>query len=194
MGDELFEKYRTVGQGFPDVFGDSQYRPIVLAAIMMEFGATIKEAHVKHLRDVVSKMQCNEHATMVLNDMGMRGAGKRQFLAALDHYQAGKPRSLVEPCCHYCGKVDADIKPGKTLMRCGGCKNEIAAAWFCDKVCMAGRTLLLSTMNITDIVVVLSGLSESPVEAPQTQLRGPSWERTRHVPSTRQEFFWCQYV
>ncbi|KAG8159017.1 hypothetical protein KVR01_011460 [Diaporthe batatas] len=145
-GDELFDKCRTARQDFPDIFGDSQYRPIVLAAIMMEFGATIRQADVAYLRDLVSKMQCNEHATMALDDMGIRGAGQRQVLAALDHYQAGKPRSFVEPSCHCCGKINADIKAeGKTLMKCGGCKNQIAAAWFCDKVRMAGGTLLLST-------------------------------------------------
>ncbi|KAG6353906.1 hypothetical protein INS49_005163 [Diaporthe citri] len=74
-----------------------------------------------------------------LADCGFRGPGKRQFLSALDNYQAGKPRSFHQPSCHGCGKVDSDIKAeGKTLLKCGGCKNEIAAAWFCDKDCQRG--------------------------------------------------------
>lgn len=138
MGDEILEKYLAVKQDCPGVRGCAQYLPVVLAAILMEYGATIKKAHVRQLRDLVEKMQCNENAAMVTDDTILRGAGKRQFLAALDHYQAGKPRSFVEPSCHCCGKINADIKPkGKTLKKCGGCKNEIAAAWFCDKVRMA---------------------------------------------------------
>lgn len=155
MGDDLFEKYRAAGKNSPVDFGDSKYLPVILAAIMMEYGATIKEARIKNLSDLVEKMQCNEKVAMVFCDLGIRGAGKRQFLAALDHYQAGNPRSFREPSCHCCGKINADIKAeGKTLMKCGGCKNQIAAAWFCDKVRMAGRTILLSALNIADIVIV----------------------------------------
>ncbi len=56
-----------------------------------------------------------------------RGPGKRQFLAALDNYQPGTPRSFHEPSCHACGKIHEDT--GHALLMCGGCK----VAWFCDK-------------------------------------------------------------
>lgn len=167
LGDELFEKYRA-GEGDPlrDFDGDSKYLQVVLAAIMMEYGATIKETHIEHLRDLVPKIQCNENTVLPFNDNGFRGPGKRQFLAALDHYQAGKPRSFQQPSCHGCGKINADIKAeGKTLLKCGGCKNQIAAAWFCDKVRTLGHFHL--TVHTFDIVAVLAGLSESFVEGPQ---------------------------
>ncbi|KAL2281392.1 hypothetical protein FJTKL_11573 [Diaporthe vaccinii] len=139
LGDELFEKYSAAEQHGFDLYDLTKYLPIVFAAIMMEYGATIKEDHMKHLRDLVPKLQCNEGPVALLADCGFRGPGKRQFLAALDNYQAGKPRSFHQPSCHGCGKVDSDIKAeGKTLLKCGGCKNEIAAAWFCDKDCQRG--------------------------------------------------------
>lgn len=117
-------------------FDNSKYLQVVLAAVVMEYGATIKEAHMKHLRDIVPKIQCNENTVIPLIDNGFRGPGKRQFLAALDHYQAGKPRSFQEPSCHCCGKINGDIEAEwKTLMKCSGCKNQIAAGWFCDKDC-----------------------------------------------------------
>ncbi|KAK7708507.1 hypothetical protein SLS64_006609 [Diaporthe eres] len=139
LGDELFEKYRASEQHGFDFDDLTKYLPIVFAAIMMEYGATIKEDHMKHLRDLVPKLHCNEVAVAPLADCGFRGPGKRQFLAALDNSRAGKPRSFHQPSCHGCGKVDTDIKAeGKTLLKCGGCKNEIAAAWFCDKDCQRG--------------------------------------------------------
>lgn len=135
LGDELFEKYRALH--VVDILGLAKTLPIVFGALMMEYGATIKEDHIKYLRDLVPEIQSSEGTMAILADCGFRGPGKRQFLAALDNYQAGEPRSFHQPSCHGCGKVNSDIKPeGKTLLKCGGCKNEIAAAWFCDKVRM----------------------------------------------------------
>lgn len=135
LGDELFEKYRAAEQHAFD-FGDlCKYLVVVFAAIMMRYGTTIKEDHIQHLRNLVPKIQCNEGTVLPIADSGFRGPGKRQFLAALDRYQAGKPRSFQEPSCHGCGRVNDDVKDdGKLLMKCGGCKNERAVAWFCDKV------------------------------------------------------------
>jgi hypothetical protein len=144
---------------------------------------------MKHLRDIVPKIQCNENTVIPLIDNGFRGPGKRQFLAALDHYQAGKPRSFQEPSCHCCGKINGDIEAEwKTLMKCSGCKNQIAAGWFCDKVRMSLH--FYSTLHIVDILVVLPGLSESPVEAPQAQLRCPSPARNGHLQIIRQDYLW----
>ncbi|KAL1867130.1 hypothetical protein Daus18300_006529 [Diaporthe australafricana] len=139
LGDELFEKYCAAEQHIFDFDDKSKYVVVVFAAMMMHFGAMIKEGHIQHLRNLVPKLQCNEGAVMPFDDSGFRGPGKRQFLAALDHYQAGKPRSFQEPSCHGCGKINDDIKgDGKLLQKCGGCKNERAVAWFCDKVCQRG--------------------------------------------------------
>lgn len=151
LGDELFEKYRAAEKHGPDDFDDmSKYLPVVFAAMMMEYGATIKDDQIKHLRDLVPKIHCHEGPVMPLADHGFRGPGKRHFLAALDHYQAGKPRSFQQPSCHNCGKINGDIKAeGKTLMKCGGCKHETAAAWFCDKVRLAAHFYF--TLHVPDI-------------------------------------------
>ncbi|KAK2602621.1 hypothetical protein N8I77_009138 [Diaporthe amygdali] len=139
LGNELFEKYRAAEQHGFDFDDMSKYLVIVFAVVLMGYGAKIKESQIQHLRDLVPKLQCNEGVVPPFGDSGFRGPGKRQFLAALDHYQAGKRRSFTQPSCHGCGKVNGDIKAeGKTLMKCGGCKNERAAAWFCDKDCQKG--------------------------------------------------------
>jgi hypothetical protein len=44
LGDEPFEKYRAAQtDGDPDFEDDSKYLQIVFTAVMMEYGATIKE-------------------------------------------------------------------------------------------------------------------------------------------------------
>lgn len=160
---------------------------------MMEYGATIKEDHMKHLRDLVPKLNCNEGAVPTLADFGFRGPGKRQFLAALDNYKAGKPRSFHQPSCHGCGKVDSDIKAeGKTLLKCGGCKNEIAAAWFCDKVRMPAHFCF--TLLFSDMVAILAGLPERIVEASQAQLRCSSRTRDCYLSNLRQVYLGLQYL
>lgn len=193
LGDELFEKYRAAERHDFDLYDLTKYLPIVFAAIMMEYGATIKQDHMKHLRDLVPKLQCNEGAVDLFSDCGFRGPGKRQFLAALDNYQAGKPRSFHQPSCHGCGKVDSDIKAeGKNLLKCGGCKNEIAAAWFCDKVRMP--THFHFTLLISNVGTIPAGLPEKLVEAPQAQLRCSSRERDCYLSKIRQVFLGLQHL
>lgn len=193
LGDELFEKYRAAEQHVFDLYDSTKYLPIVFAAIMMEYGATIKEDHMKHLRDLVPKLQCNEGTVALLADCGFRGPGKRQFLAALDNYQAGKPRSFHQPSCHGCGKIDSDIKAeGKTLLKCGGCKNEFAAAWFCDKVRML--THFRCTLITSNVVTITAGLPERLVEAPQAQLRCSSRVRDCYLSNLRQAFLGLQHL
>lgn len=185
LGDELFEKYRAVVWDVVDILDFAKYLPIVFGAMMMEYGATIKEDHMKYLRDLVPKIQCNEGTVAILTDCGFRGPGKRQFLAALDNYQAGEPRSFHQPSCHGCGKVNSDIEAeGKTLLKCSGCKNHIAAAWFCDKVRMLAHSHL--TLLVSDMVTVLAGLPESLVEVSQAHLRCSSRPRACYLSSIRQ--------
>lgn len=137
LGAVLFAKYRARETEHEDFGGRLKLRSVILAAILMRHGAKISDDDKKHVRELVPKIQCSEVCVSPLGDEGFRGPGKRQFLAALDHYQAGSPRDFEEPSCHNCGKVNADIKAeGKVLMKCGGCKNDRAAAWFCDKVCL----------------------------------------------------------
>lgn len=186
LGDELFKKYRAAEKHGPDDFDDmSKYLTVVFAAMMMEFGATLKKDHIKYLRDLVPKIHCDEGPANPLCDHGFRGPGKRQFLAALDHYEAGKPRSFQQPSCHNCGKINDDIKAeGKTLLKCGGCGNERAAAWFCGKVRWAAH------FHFTPLHTSLTfgaGLPERLVEAPQAQLRCSSRARNRSLQIIRQE-------
>jgi hypothetical protein len=121
---------------------------------------------MKHIRELVPMMVCHESTVSPLVDSSFRGPRKRQFLSALDHYQAGKPRSFQQPSCHSCGKINNDIKAeGKTFLKRDGCKNKIAAAWHCDKVRVA--VSYQSTLCIVDILAVPVGLPESLVETPQ---------------------------
>lgn len=146
LGDELFAKYRALETG-DELADDSRLRTVILGAIMMRHGAKIEDDDAKHLREIVDQIYCSEILASLFLDNGLRGPGKRQFLAALDHYKAGKPRDFLAPSCHNCSKVNEDIKAdGKVLMKCGKCENQIAAAWFCDKVCAP----LARSFSVTD--------------------------------------------
>ncbi|KAK1985055.1 hypothetical protein LZ30DRAFT_402207 [Colletotrichum cereale] len=124
LGDKLFDKYRTKENDFL-----GQYRVVLVGALMMMAGAEIKKEHVQHLRDLVPHIDCHHGYTLPFNDLGFRGPGKAQFLAALDNYQPGTPRNYREPSCFHCGKVRADL--GKTLKECGRCRG----AWYCGLDC-----------------------------------------------------------
>lgn len=123
LGDKLFAKYRDVNDLF---YG--KYQVIVVGALMMRAGAKIRDEDIRYLRDLVPRINCNEGYTWPLGDQGFRGPGKRQFLAALDHYQPGVPRSFYSPSCFACGKIQVDI--GKALQKCARCHE----AMYCDKV------------------------------------------------------------
>ncbi|KAK7749906.1 hypothetical protein SLS53_000488 [Cytospora paraplurivora] len=125
LGAVLFAKYRAredeAQTDTTDFGGRRKLRSVFLAAMMMRHGAKIGDDYKEHVREVIPKIQCSEVCVSPLGDEGFRGPGKRQFLAALDHYQAGKPRDSEQPSCHNCGKANADIKAeGKVLMKCGG--------------------------------------------------------------------------
>jgi hypothetical protein len=118
----------------PEDFNErNQYNPIVLSAILMMVGAKISGEHVGRLRTIALDSPGPESYVWPLaGDNYFRGPGKRQYLAALDHYRQGVPRDFHKPTCHACGKAGCDI--GRKLHRCGGCRNRNAAAWFCGKV------------------------------------------------------------
>ncbi|OIW22897.1 hypothetical protein CONLIGDRAFT_657872 [Coniochaeta ligniaria NRRL 30616] len=124
LGDQLFAKYRATENEY-----GGKYRLILVGALMMRAGAKIKDEDMQHLRDLVPQINCNEGYTLPLMDEGFRGPGKRQFLAALDNYTPGIPRSFGEPSCFNCGKIGADIH--KHLEKCSRCKE----AWYCNRDC-----------------------------------------------------------
>ncbi|QMW27160.1 hypothetical protein G4B84_002449 [Aspergillus flavus NRRL3357] len=75
----------------------ARYRTIILGALMMRAGARIRAEDLQHLRDLVPQVHCTSRFALPLGDDGFRSPGRAQFLAALDHYQAGVPRNYQEP-------------------------------------------------------------------------------------------------
>jgi len=135
LGEKLFNQYReTENTSGGSLFEEGRlYLVIILAAMMMRCGAKIREEDRQHLREIFPAIPSREGYMWSLCDNGFRGPGKRQFLAALDHYQTGTPRSFSHASCFACGKTNTDL--ASPLLRCGGCDGP---AWFCDKVRLAG--------------------------------------------------------
>ncbi|KOC07133.1 hypothetical protein AFLA70_206g001620 [Aspergillus flavus AF70] len=113
-----------------DNFGD---RTIILGALMMRAGAKIRAQDLQHLRDLVPQIHCSSRFALPLGDEGFRTPGRAQFLAALDHYQAGVPRNYLEPrqdlLFRYGLCVRSDI--GHGLVLCTRC----SVAYYCDGEC-----------------------------------------------------------
>lgn len=126
LGDRFIDMYRKKEQQ-KEPFGD--YYAILAGAMMLRCGARIKDDDRQYLRDLVPRISCVEGYASPIADIGFRGPGKRQFLAALDHYQPGVPRSFYEPSCFACGKIASDINKG--LDKCARCRG----ACYCNKVC-----------------------------------------------------------
>ncbi|PIG81991.1 hypothetical protein AARAC_002210 [Aspergillus arachidicola] len=101
----------------------AKYRTIILGALMMRAG------DLQHLRDLVPQIHCSSRFALPLGDEGFRRPGRAQFLAALDHYQAGVPRNYQEPSCFQCGQVRSDI--GHGLVLCARCR----VAYYCNGEC-----------------------------------------------------------
>lgn len=160
IGDALFDLFRK-----KEHEPDGKYRVVLVGAIMMRAGATVKDDDFKHLREIVPDIPCRDGLHPLLQasrgrisplaligvdmdgqDKGFRHAGKVQFLAALDNYKPGVPRSFQEPrsvllstytitsmltmtSCYSCGKIAADIGEA-TISQCSKCKR----AWYCNTV------------------------------------------------------------
>ncbi|KAI1144222.1 hypothetical protein F5Y05DRAFT_364055 [Hypoxylon sp. FL0543] len=124
LGHDILQKWR----GKEDEGHRSKYRVIIAGALLMRAGAKIEDSELQHLRELVPHINCNQDFTLPLLEEGFHGPGRAQFLAALDNYQPGVPRSYYKPSCFYCGKVKADV--GKAPSKCGGCR----LAWYCGKV------------------------------------------------------------
>lgn len=95
LGDRLFATSRVQEADPDDILQRNKYRTIILGALMIRAGARIKAADLQHLRDLVPQINCTSRR--MLFDHGFRTPGKVQFLAALDYYQPGVPRSFQEP-------------------------------------------------------------------------------------------------
>lgn len=110
IGDELFKIFRR-----REHEPRGKYRVILVGAIMMRAGAVIKQDDFDHLRELVPEIPCRDglHPALPRNpsrlaalailgadldssDEGFRRPGKMQFLAALENYKPGEPRSFQE--------------------------------------------------------------------------------------------------
>ena len=96
LGEQLFATSRAEEADPDDILQENKYRTIILGALMIRAGARINAADLQHLRDLVPQINCAS-GQIILGDDGFRTPGKAQFLAALDHYQPGVPRSFQEP-------------------------------------------------------------------------------------------------
>lgn len=97
LGERLMTKsHAKEGKVDVVIVTTGEYKTIILGALMMRVGAKINDEDLQHLRDLVPKVVCIPGTTWALGDVGFRGPGKAQFLAALDAYEPGKPRSFQE--------------------------------------------------------------------------------------------------
>jgi len=96
LGEQLFAACRAKENDTDDISREPKYQTIILGALMMRCGARINAADMEHLRDIVPQVVCSPRWTP-FTDLSFRTPGKAQFLAALDHYEPGVPRSFQEP-------------------------------------------------------------------------------------------------
>lgn len=192
VGDQIFEIFRK-----REHEPEGKYRVILVGAIMMRAGAVIKDDDFSHLRELVREIPCRDGLNIVLRsnpgvlallaadlnggDKGFRHPGKVQFLAALENYKPGVPRSFQEPrsviflahlivdtltmsSCYSCGKIAADNGEA-ALSQCSKCKR----AWYCNTVGSRSNTFLVPFQGYLTCSLRL-GLPESSLEEPQIRL------------------------
>ncbi|KAJ7479256.1 hypothetical protein FB451DRAFT_1032218 [Mycena latifolia] len=124
--DALFRKFRA--RRYPP------YELIILTALMMRTGATIKADDLDYVRSILPSVPSRNGFQYPICDDGFRDPGKVQFEAALTYYRNGVPRDFGAPSCFKCGKVREDLDGGE-LMRCGKCKT----AHYCNKKCQTAN-------------------------------------------------------
>ncbi|KAJ5145487.1 uncharacterized protein N7515_000051 [Penicillium bovifimosum] len=125
LGDRLFAASKAQETDEDDPRQETKYRTIILGALIMRAGAKIKNEDLEHLRALMPQINCSLRRSMS-GDHGFRPPGRAQFLAALDHYVPGVPRSFLEPSC---GRIEADI--GHRHLICMRCR----VATYCDEEC-----------------------------------------------------------
>lgn len=93
--DTLFKICRmTVEMKFPS---DYSMGIVILAAMVMQTGAKISDENMQHLRELVPRICSYPGYAPPFADDGFRDPGKKQFLAALEYYKPGTPRTFCEP-------------------------------------------------------------------------------------------------
>lgn len=96
LGVRLMQECRHKETGSASFF-DPKYTTVVLAAYMMNCGATISNADRAHLQELLPKIPSRSGYALPISDLDFRDPGKVQFQAALDHYVNGEPRSFLVP-------------------------------------------------------------------------------------------------
>lgn len=92
--DKLFKEFRSEEKTF--WIPDRRMYTVILAAMIMQSGAKISDDNMQHLRDIVPRIHSSPGYAWPLNDEGFRDPGRAQFLAALEHYKPGTPRTFCE--------------------------------------------------------------------------------------------------
>lgn len=96
-GDQLMREYRAHENETHSSGKNGKYMVIVVGALLMRAGVKICDDDLQHLRDLASQVHCSTGRCSTEDDWGFRAPGMVQFLAALDHYKPGVPRSFHEP-------------------------------------------------------------------------------------------------
>ncbi|KAI7774175.1 hypothetical protein LA080_009194 [Diaporthe eres] len=125
--DKLFKDFRSKENTF--WIPDRKMYTVILAAMVMQSGAKISDDNMQHLREIIPRIHSSPGYAWPLNDEGFRDPGRAQFLAAVEHYKPGTPRTFCELSCYHCGKIEADL--GKKLSMCARCK----VASYCGQDC-----------------------------------------------------------
>lgn len=96
--DKLFKDYRSKENSgyFMSLFSDGKMRTVLLAAMVMQSGAKISDDNMQHLREIVPRVHSSPGFAWPFNDSGFRDPGKVQFLAAMEYYKPGTPRTFRE--------------------------------------------------------------------------------------------------
>lgn len=96
FGDHIMREYRANENKKHESGKDGKYMVIIAGALLMRAGAKIRADDLQHLRELVPQVNCSTGRCSTEEDWGFRAPGKVQFLAALDNYKAGVPRSFQE--------------------------------------------------------------------------------------------------
>ncbi|KAM0279718.1 hypothetical protein ACHAQH_004409 [Verticillium albo-atrum] len=162
LGDKLFDKMRAEEKN-PTLQAGGSYNMILVGALLMRAGAKIRDKDMEYLRELVPKTPSRPGFALPIFDEGFRDPGKIQFLAAMDHYKPGNPRSFQEPSCFLCGNIKSDI--GHGLSKCGRCKY----AFYCDKECQTSHWKIhkpICASHTTLITTLLPETADHHVPSP----------------------------
>lgn len=92
--DKLFKEFRSKENTF--WIPDRKMYTVILAAMVMQSGARISDDNMQHLHEIVPQIHSSPGYALPFGDEGFRDPGRAQFLAALEYYKPGTPRTFCE--------------------------------------------------------------------------------------------------